>query len=93
MYLEIEELGDKVGEVHVNPYSYSYDGDRSYIQNQLEEWEEEGEITGVVDYIHTTQDTDVPPQAAERRATSTEEKLEKAKIELKDIGVYLTIVE
>lgn len=42
MHANIILDGDKVGEVYVNPFSHTYDGDVEWINERLNTWEDHG---------------------------------------------------
>jgi len=49
MYLEIYESPGKTGEVHLNPYEYTYDGTLDRVEKYLEIEPEFGEVLGAPD--------------------------------------------
>jgi hypothetical protein len=42
MYGEIYESGNKVGEVHIDPFSYTYSGSNTKVENMLQSWDSSG---------------------------------------------------
>lgn len=42
MYAEIYESGSKVGEIHIDPFSYTYSGSNTTVEDMLQSWESSG---------------------------------------------------
>jgi len=77
MYLRLGEDGEKVGEVRVNPVSYTYSGSKNWVKDKLENLEQ----TGINLEYGVKIENDNYSEYDEGTAIAAEDELEEEKLQ------------